>query len=150
MPRVWTGNEDIRSISKDARTVSLKLLSTMAAIRLDEKPDNIENGLVSSLVDGTEAHKRSNNGLPPPWATMAMIVLGFNEFMMLLKNPLYLMVLFVAFLLSKALWVQMDITSSFPESSVSSNISSSDTGMEYSIPPLRQRRTANVEEVESS
>ncbi|TQD95950.1 hypothetical protein C1H46_018437 [Malus baccata] len=127
----------------------------MAAIRLDEKPDNIENGLVSSLVDGTEAHKRSNNELPPPWATMAMIVLGFNEFMMLLKNPLYLMVLFVAFLLSKALWVQMDITSSFPESSnisssVSSNISSSDTGMEYSIPPLRQRRTANVEEVESS
>ncbi|XP_050149190.1 protein ROOT HAIR DEFECTIVE 3 homolog 2-like [Malus sylvestris] len=81
---------------------------------------------------------------------MAMIVLGFNEFMMLLKNPLYLMVLFVAFLLSKALWVQMDITSSFPESSVSSNISSSDTSMEYSIPPLRQRRTANVEEVESS
>ncbi|TQD91252.1 hypothetical protein C1H46_023178 [Malus baccata] len=189
---------------------SLKLLSTTAAIRLDEKPDNIENVLVSSLVDGTvtvsssqnrklgpstdplassswekvsskdtlitpvqckslwrqfkaeteysvtqailahEAHKRSNNWLHPPWAIMAMIVLGFNEFMMLLKNPLYLMVLFVAFLLSKALWVQMDITSSFPESSVSSNISSSDTGMEYSSPPLRQRRTANVEEVESS
>ncbi|XP_050145047.1 protein ROOT HAIR DEFECTIVE 3 homolog 2-like isoform X4 [Malus sylvestris] len=274
MPRVWTGNEDIKSITKDARTASLKLLSTMAAIRLDEKPDNIENVLVSSLVDGTvtvsssqnrklgpstdplasssweevsskdtlitpvqckslwrqfkaeteysvtqaisaqEAHKRSNNWLPPPWAIMAMIVLGFNEFMMLLKNPLYLMVLFVAFLLSKALWVQMDITgqfqhgalsgilsissrflptvmnllrklaeeaqgnqtpeaqrrpvslssqsyrnetpqpnpvtSSFPESSVSSNISSSDTGMEYSSPPLRQRRTANVEEVESS
>ncbi|XP_009341194.2 protein ROOT HAIR DEFECTIVE 3 homolog 2 isoform X2 [Pyrus x bretschneideri] len=274
MPRVWTGNEDIRSITKDARTASLKLLSTMAAIRLDEKPDNIENVLVSSLVDGTvtvsssqnrklgpstdplasssweevsskdtlitpvqckslwrqfkaeteysitqaiaaqEAHKQSNNWLPPPWAIMAMIVLGFNEFMMLLKNPLYLMVLFVAFLLSKALWVQMDITgqfqhgalsgilsissrflptvmnllrklaeeaqgnqtpeaqrrpvslssqsyrnetpqpnpatSSFPESSVSSNISSSDTGMEYSSPPLRQRRTANVEEVESS
>ncbi|CAN6683930.1 unnamed protein product [Malus baccata var. baccata] len=172
MPRVWTGNEDIRSITKDARTVSLKLLLTMAAIRLDEKPDNIENVLVSSLVDRTvtvsssqnrklgpptdplasssweeEAHKRSNNWLPPPWAIMAMIVLGFNEFMMLLKNPLYLMVLFVAFLLSKALWVQMDITGhSFTESSVSSNISSSDTGMEYS----RQRRTANVEEVESS
>ncbi|TQD69438.1 hypothetical protein C1H46_045029 [Malus baccata] len=257
MPRVWTGNEDIRSITKDARTASLKLLLTMAAIRLDEKPDNIENVLVSSLVDRTvtvtvsssweedtlitpvqckslskqfkaeteysitqaisaqEAHKRSNNWLPPPWAIMAMIVLGFNEFMMLLKNPLYLMVLFVAFLLSKALWVQMDIpeqfqhdavtvrntvylikvssnrheyskktrrrsqgnqtpeaqrrpvslssqsyrsetpqpnpvTSSFTESSVSSNISSSDTGMEYSSPPLRQRRTANVEEVESS
>ncbi|CAN6689310.1 unnamed protein product [Malus baccata var. baccata] len=273
MPRVWTGKDDIRSITKDARTASLKLLSTMAAIRLDEKPDNIENVLVSSLVDGTvtvsssqnrklgpstdplasssweevsskdtlispvqcksmwrqfkaeteysitqaisaqEAHKRSNNWLPPPWAIMAMIVLGFNEFMMLLKNPLYFLVLFIVFLLSKALWVQMDIsgqfqhgalsgilsissrflptimnllrklaeeaqgnqtpeaqgppvslasqsyrnetpqpnpvTSSFPESSVSSNISTSDSGMEYSSPPLRQRRTANVEEVES-
>ncbi|XP_050145062.1 protein ROOT HAIR DEFECTIVE 3 homolog 2-like isoform X2 [Malus sylvestris] len=130
MPRVWTGNEDIKSITKDARTASLKLLSTMAAIRLDEKPDNIENVLVSSLVDGTvtvsssqnrklgsstdplasrsweevsskdtlitpvqckslwrqfkaeteysvtqaisaqEAHKQSNNWLPPPWAIM--------------------------------------------------------------------------------
>ncbi|TQD98674.1 hypothetical protein C1H46_015731 [Malus baccata] len=247
-------NETVAKMKQHLKDYSLKLLSTMAAIRLDEKPDNIENVLVSSLVDRTvtvsssqnknrelgpstdplastsweevsskdtlittvqckslwrqfkaeteysvtqailaqEAHKRSNNWLPPPWAIMAMIVLGFNEFMMLLKNPLYLMVLFVAFLLSKALWVQMDITgqfqhgavkeaqgnqtpeaqrrpvsissqsyrnetpqpnpvtSSFPESSVSSNISSSDTGMEYSSPHLRQRRTANVEEVESS
>ncbi|BFG28354.1 hypothetical protein CerSpe_146280 [Prunus speciosa] len=272
MPRVWTGNEDIRSITKDARSASLKLLSVMAAIRLEEKPDNIEKLLFSSLMDGTvtvsssqdrriaastdplasstweevsskdtlitpvqckslwrqfkaeteysvtqaisaqEAHKRSNNWLPPPWAIMAMIVLGFNEFMLLLKNPLYLMVLFVAFLISKALWVQMDIagqfqhgtlsgilsissrflptvmdllrklaeeaqgnpapeaprgavsvasqshrnetplpntiSSSIPESSVSSNISSSDGDVEYSSPPLRQRRPTNVQEVE--
>ncbi|KAL6282852.1 hypothetical protein ACE6H2_013781 [Prunus campanulata] len=237
MPRVWTGNEDIRSITKDACSASLKLLSVMAAIRLEEKPDNIEKLLFSSLMDGTvtvsssqdrriaastdplasstweeEAHKRSNNWLPPPWAIMAMIVLGFNEFMLLLKNPLYLMVLFVAFLISKALWVQMDIagqfqhgtlsgilsissrflptvmdllrklaeeaqgnpapeaprrpvsvasqshrnetplpnttSSSIPESSVSSNISSSDGDVEYSSPPLRQRRPTNVQEVE--
>lgn len=32
---------------------SLKLLSVMAAIRLDEKPDKIENVLFSSLMDGT-------------------------------------------------------------------------------------------------
>ncbi|TQD84490.1 hypothetical protein C1H46_029970 [Malus baccata] len=167
MPRVWTGNEDITSITKDAQTA---------------KPDNIENVLVSSLVDGTvtvsssqnrklgpsidplasssweevsskdtlitpvqckslwrqfkeeteysvtqaisaqEAHKRSNNWLPPPWAILAMIVLGFNEFMMLLKNPLYLMVLFVAFLLSKALWVQMDITGQFQHGAALSGI----------------------------
>ncbi|VVA22668.1 PREDICTED: ROOT HAIR [Prunus dulcis] len=272
MPRVWTGKDDIRSITKDARSASLKLLSVMAAIRLEEKPDNIEKLLFSSLMDGTvtvsssqdgriaastdplasstweevsskdtlitpvqckslwrqfkaeteysvtqaiaaqEAHKRSNNWLPPPWAIMAMIVLGFNEFMLLLKNPLYLMVLFVAFLISKALWVQMDIagefqhgtlsgilsissrflptvmdllrklaeeaqgnpapeaprrpvsvasrshrnetpppntiSSSIPESSVSSNISSSDGDIEYSSPPLRQRRPMNVQEVE--
>ncbi|KAM1031122.1 hypothetical protein ACFX2C_034957 [Malus domestica] len=183
MPRFWTGNEDIRSITKDARTASLKLLLTVAAIRLDEKPDNIENVLVSSLVDRTvtvsssqnrklgpptdplasssweevsskdtlitpvqckslsrqfkaeteyivtqaisaqEAHKRSNNWLPPPWAIMVMIVLGFNEFMMLLKNPLYLMVLFVAFLLSKALWVQMDITGQFQHGALSGILS---------------------------
>ncbi|CAN6683903.1 unnamed protein product [Malus baccata var. baccata] len=159
MPRVWTGNEDIRSFSCLIISFlqSLKLLSTMAAIRLDEKPDNIENVLVSSLVDRTEAHKRSNNWLPPPWAIMAMIVLGFNEFMMLLKNPLYLMVLFVAFLLSKALRVHMDITGQFQHGAVSIKLILS--VIQYlviryrhgnSSLPLRQRRTANVEEVESS
>ncbi|CAN1810163.1 Protein ROOT HAIR DEFECTIVE 3 homolog 2 [Linum perenne] len=53
MPRVWTGKEDIRAITKDARSASLKLLSVMAAVRLDEKPDKIENVLTSSLMDGT-------------------------------------------------------------------------------------------------
>ncbi|KAL6201627.1 hypothetical protein ACLB2K_025340 [Fragaria x ananassa] len=272
MPRVWTGKEDIKTITKDARSASLKILSVRAAIRLDEKPDNIEKVIFSSLMDGTgtalstqdrstraladplatstweevspkdtlitpvqckslwrqfkseteytvtqaisaqEAHKRSNNWLPPPWAIMAMILLGFNEFMMLLRNPLYLLVLFVAYLLSKALWVQMDIagefrhgaisgilsisskflptvmdilrrlaeeaqgrptpeaprqpvslasqsygsetpqpnplTSSVPESSVSSSVSYSDSGMEYSSPNLARRRATNNQEME--
>ncbi|KAI4296630.1 hypothetical protein L6164_036575 [Bauhinia variegata] len=173
LPRVWTGKEDIRAITRDARSASLKLLSDMAAIRLDEKPDHITDVLHSSLIDrpvaGTssqitsrgaspdslasstwgevapedtlitpvqckslwrqfqaeteytvtqaisaqEAYKRSNNWLPPPWAIVAMIVLGFNEFMLLLKNPLYLMVIFVVYLLGKALWVQMDIAGEF-------------------------------------
>ncbi|GAV78733.1 RHD3 domain-containing protein [Cephalotus follicularis] len=173
MPRFWTGKEDIRKITKDARSASLKILSVMAAIRLDEMPDKIEDVLFSSLMDGTvaipssqeriirtatdllasstweevspkntlitpvqckslwrqfkaeteytvtqaiaaqEAHQRNNNRLPPPWAIVAMIVLGFNEFMLLLKNPLYLMVLFIVYLLLKALWVQMDIVGEF-------------------------------------
>ncbi|KAK7332534.1 hypothetical protein VNO80_29287 [Phaseolus coccineus] len=173
LPRVWTGKEDIRAITRDARSASLKLLSDMAAIRLDEKPDRIGSILHSSLIDKTsastssqlvtreasvdtlasstweevspedvlitpmqckalwrqflgeteytvtqaisaqEAFKRSNNWLPPPWAIMALVILGFNEFMMLLKNPLYLMFIFVAYLLGKAIWVQMDIAGEF-------------------------------------
>ncbi|KAL8107577.1 hypothetical protein AgCh_024115 [Apium graveolens] len=172
LPRVWTGKEDIRTITRDARAASLKLLSTMAVIRLDEREDKIEN-VLSSLLDGPvavaspryrdvgtsgdplasstwdkvppeetlitpvqckylwrqfrmeteytitqalsaqEAYKRSNNWLPPLWAIMAIVILGFNEFMLLLRNPLYLLVLFVIFLLSKAIWVQMDITRDF-------------------------------------
>ncbi|KAL0363715.1 UNVERIFIED_CONTAM: protein ROOT HAIR defective [Sesamum calycinum] len=147
MPRVWTGKEDIRAITKEARCESLKLLSTMAAVRLDDRPDAVENVLFSTLMDRTdtissqsrdvgvsgdplasstweevppektlitpvqckalwrqfkaeteytvtqaisaqEAYKRGNNWLPPPWAIMAMIILGFNEFMLLLRNPL--------------------------------------------------------------
>ncbi|KAI8564527.1 hypothetical protein RHMOL_Rhmol03G0188500 [Rhododendron molle] len=274
MPRVWTGKEDIRTITQHARSESLKLLSVMAAIRLDKKPDKIENVLFSSLMDGTvgvpysqgsigdsvdplassswaeipldktlitpvqcktlwrqfksetdysvalaysaqEAYKKSNNWLPPPWAILAMIVLGFNEFMLLLKNPLYPMILFVVFLLAKALWVQMDIpgefrhgylagvlsvtsrflptvmnllrrlaeeaqghpapetprpphslashslrtqtyqpnlsvSSSVPDSSVSTHISSTEGGVEYSSPQLTHRRGVNVEQAEFS
>ncbi|KAK2983810.1 hypothetical protein RJ640_008486 [Escallonia rubra] len=145
MPRVWTGNEDIRAITKAARTSSLKLLSVMAAIRLDDDADNIEKTLALALVDTQtgaatnkstasldrlasstweevpasktlitpEASRRNNNWLPPPWAIVALIVLGFNEFMALLRNPLYLLVMFVAYLLSKALWVQLDVPGEF-------------------------------------
>ncbi|KAL5731582.1 hypothetical protein ACHQM5_004294 [Ranunculus cassubicifolius] len=183
MPRVWTGNEDIRKITKDARAACLKHLAILAAIRLEEKPDKIENILFSSLVDGTvstevsqerslgttpdplasntweeipandvlitpvqckslwrqfkteteytvsqaisaqEAYKRSNNWLPPPWAILAMIVLGFNEFMLVLKNPLYLLAIFVTYLLSKAIWAQLDISGQFQNGTLAGLIS---------------------------
>ncbi|OIW11845.1 hypothetical protein TanjilG_31595 [Lupinus angustifolius] len=134
MPRVWTGKEDIRAITKTARSASLKLLSVMAAIRLDDDADSIEKTLVVALVDSSnnaanrgitlvdplasssweqEANKRNNNWLPPPWAIAALVILGFNEFMTLLRNPLYLGVIFVGYLLVKALWMQLDISGEF-------------------------------------
>ncbi|KAK4427337.1 protein ROOT HAIR defective [Sesamum alatum] len=169
MPRVWTGKEDIRAITKTARSASLKLLSVMAAIRLDDHTDNIESTLslallesqaaastnrsisadplassswdevpssktlltpvqckslwrqfkieteysVTQAISAQEASKRNNNWLPPPWAIVALIILGFNEFMTLLRNPLYLGFIFVGYLLVKALWVQLDISAEF-------------------------------------
>ncbi|KAL4625706.1 protein ROOT HAIR DEFECTIVE 3-like [Castanea sativa] len=171
MPRVWTGKEDIRAITKIARSASLKLLAVMAVTRLDDDHiDNIEGTLSVALVESVngavkdrsitsfdplasstweevspkktlispvqckslwrqfkseteytvsqaiaaqEANKRNNNWLPPPWAIAAMVILGFNEFMTLLRNPLYLGVIFVGFLLFKALWVQLDISGEF-------------------------------------
>ncbi|PPR92756.1 hypothetical protein GOBAR_AA27912 [Gossypium barbadense] len=163
MPRVWTGKEDVRSISKTAHSAALKLLSVMAAIRLDDNVDNIENTLCSALLDTKgiasvakwgsttsdplasstwdkvppnkilitpvqckilwrqyraeteycEANKRSNNWLPPPWAIVALIILGFNEFLTLLRNPLYVGIIFIGYLMLKALWVQLDISGEF-------------------------------------
>ncbi|KAG9151012.1 hypothetical protein Leryth_003136, partial [Lithospermum erythrorhizon] len=146
MPRVWTGKEDIQAITKTARSSSLKFLSVVAAIRLDDDPDNIEKTLTLALVENRsagaanksttsadplassawdevpagktlitpvqckslwrqfkaeteytltqaiaaqEASMRNNNWLPPPWAIAALVILGFNEFMTLLRNPLY-------------------------------------------------------------
>ncbi|KAI4381038.1 hypothetical protein MLD38_007156 [Melastoma candidum] len=50
MPRVWAGKEDIRAITITARSASLKILSVMAAVRLDDKPDNIEKTLTVALL----------------------------------------------------------------------------------------------------
>ncbi|XP_029128751.1 protein ROOT HAIR DEFECTIVE 3 [Cajanus cajan] len=172
MPRIWTGKEDIRGITKSARSACLKLLSVMAVIRLVDADDtyDIENTLTVALADSSsssvntksitavdplasstweqvpssktlitpvqckslwrqfkmeteysvsqaisaqEANNRNSNWLPPPWAIAALLILGFNEFMTLLRNPLYLMVIFVGYLLIKALWTQLDISGEF-------------------------------------
>ncbi|PNX94324.1 protein root hair defective 3 [Trifolium pratense] len=56
-PRVWTKKADIKAIERDALSASLKLLSDMAAIRLDEKSDNIERVLGLLLENKTRAAK---------------------------------------------------------------------------------------------
>jgi len=173
MPRLWNGKVDIRAITKDARSASLKLLAVMAALRLDEQPDNIEATLSSALTDGIgttgsllegsssssvnplasntwegvspsdvlitpvqckslwrqfkseteftvgqalaaqEANRRSESWIPPPWVFVALVVLGFNEFMALIRNPIYIGLIFVLYLLGKALFVQLDIPGEF-------------------------------------
>ncbi|KAI5079493.1 hypothetical protein GOP47_0004972 [Adiantum capillus-veneris] len=180
MPRVWTGKEDMKAIIWDARMSAVRLLSTLSALRLEEKKksDHIEAALTSLLHDGSEpgsqigsvtergltatggqsalasstwegiaasdtlitpvqcrglwrqfnreveytitqaiiaqeASRHRASWLPPPWAIVAMLCLGFNEFMMLLRNPLYLVITFVLFLLGRAVWVQLDIEREF-------------------------------------
>ncbi|KAL6622592.1 hypothetical protein ACP70R_032471 [Stipagrostis hirtigluma subsp. patula] len=68
---------------------------------------------ISQAVSTQQAHRRGNSRLPPPWAMVAIAVLGFNEIMTLLRNPIYLFLLFVGYLLAKALAVQLDINREF-------------------------------------
>ncbi|PWZ05606.1 Protein ROOT HAIR DEFECTIVE 3 [Zea mays] len=49
---------------------------------------------VAQAITAQEANKRNNNWLPPSWALIAMSILGFNEFMTLLRNPLYVFAIF--------------------------------------------------------
>ncbi|XLR54310.1 hypothetical protein S83_004982, partial [Arachis hypogaea] len=55
------------------------------------------------------ANKSGNNWLPLPCVIVALLILGFNEFMTLLKNPLYLILIFIGYLVTKSLWVQHDV-----------------------------------------
>jgi hypothetical protein len=189
MPRIWGEEHDVRAITRDARSSSLKLLAVLAVVRLDEdiqKNDKVEFSLMALVGDAPEhasqrtpprttsagnnttvvaekstglhalavstwpgvpsnntlitpaqcksiwrqfqaeteyaisqalaaqaATKRGKSWLPPPWAMCAMVVLGFNEFVTLLRNPLYIAILFVLYLVGKAVWVQLDITGEF-------------------------------------
>ncbi|CAK7336933.1 unnamed protein product [Dovyalis caffra] len=51
----WTTEKGVDEIERNALSGSLKFLSIMAAMRLDDMPDQIENVLFSSLMDGTIA-----------------------------------------------------------------------------------------------
>ncbi|KAJ0761552.1 hypothetical protein HanOQP8_Chr04g0151161 [Helianthus annuus] len=79
---------------------------------------------VTQAITAQKANKQNSSWLPPPWAILALFVLGFDEFMTLLRNPLYVLFLFVGFLLMKALWVQLGIGSDFQNGMVSVNKSS--------------------------
>ncbi|KAL5206171.1 hypothetical protein ABZP36_034380 [Zizania latifolia] len=68
---------------------------------------------ITQAVSTQQAHKRGNGRLPPPWAMVAIAVLGFNEIMVLLRNPIYMFLLFVGYLMVKALAVQLDINREF-------------------------------------
>ena len=47
--------------------------------------------------------------MPPLWAIGAMLVLGFNEFMALLYNPLILLMLIALLLFAKTVYAELDI-----------------------------------------
>uniref|UniRef100_A0A0A9DGS3 Sey1/RHD3-like three-helix bundle domain-containing protein n=1 Tax=Arundo donax TaxID=35708 RepID=A0A0A9DGS3_ARUDO len=197
MPRTWMGSEDIRAITREARIAALRLLSVMAAIRLDDKPDKIDRALITALLDGgplsqkrsveftydplasstweevspkdtlitplqcksiwrqfkaeteyavaqaismQEAHRRSKNWLPPAWTILLLSILGFNEFMFLLRNPLYILGLFVAFILSYAVWLQYDITAYFRHGMLSALL----TVLSRLLPTIMDMATAIV------
>uniref|UniRef100_M8C5I1 Protein ROOT HAIR DEFECTIVE 3 homolog n=1 Tax=Aegilops tauschii TaxID=37682 RepID=M8C5I1_AEGTA len=116
MPRVWTGKEDIKAITKTARSAvpeERTLISPVQCKSLWRQFKAETEYTVTQAIAAQEANKRNNNWLPPPWALAAMAVLGFNEFMTLLRNPFYLAVMFVVFLVGKAMWVQLDIANEF-------------------------------------
>lgn len=189
IPRIWGEEHDVRAITRDARSSSLRLLAVLAVVRLDEdtqKNDKVESSLMALVGEALEhalqrtiprtisagnntlvveekstglhalavstwpgvpsnntlitpvqcksiwrqfqaeteyaisqalaaqaAANRGKSWVPPPWAMCAMVVLGFNEFLALLRNPLYIAILFVLFLVGKAVWMQLDITGEF-------------------------------------
>ncbi|XP_068335752.1 protein ROOT HAIR DEFECTIVE 3-like isoform X2 [Pyrus communis] len=63
VPRVWNGGEDVRAITKTARSAALEVLSVLAVSRLDGDDDgkNVLNTLSSALLGSTNVTARDGN-----------------------------------------------------------------------------------------
>ena len=66
---------------------------------------------VQQAVATQEANKLAQNKLPPFWAIATMIVLGFNEFVAVLRNPLLLALLVVLFMFGRTVYNELDVES---------------------------------------
>ena len=51
-----------------------------------------------------EANRAASNRWPPFWAILAMLVLGWNEFLAVLYNPLWLLAAVLIFLFGKTVY----------------------------------------------
>lgn len=65
------------------------------------------NVLQASLTQ--QANKLASRRAPPLWAIVAMILLGFNEGVSLVYNPLLLLFIAVGLLFIRTLYVELDV-----------------------------------------
>ncbi|QDZ19256.1 root hair defective 3 GTP-binding protein Rhd3 [Chloropicon primus] len=66
---------------------------------------------ISQAVTAHEAAKQASNRGPPLWTIIAMVLLGWNEIMSVLYNPLLLIFLVLLFVFGRAVWLRIDIGS---------------------------------------
>ena len=65
--------------------------------------------VVSQAVTAHEAAKRESARGPPLWTILAMAVLGWNELVSLLRNPVLLVLLVVLFVFVRAVYTRIDL-----------------------------------------
>ncbi|KAG1467723.1 hypothetical protein G6F56_004249 [Rhizopus delemar] len=121
LPRVWKPQDDIDTYFKSAKEDALKLVKLFSRIDLKQEEEfkvestddfDFEQSLIvlseAKQIDISNRFKRESDAFYleakrsivsttakiPTWAIAAMVFLGWNEFMTVLRNPLY-MILFV-------------------------------------------------------
>ena len=64
---------------------------------------------ISQAVTAHEASKQASNRGPPLWTILAMLVLGWNELVSLLYNPVLLILVILLFIFARAIYTRIDI-----------------------------------------
>ncbi|KAG2210994.1 hypothetical protein INT47_000154 [Mucor saturninus] len=117
IPRVWSPQDDIDSHFKKARDETLALIKIFSKVNLSQDPEfsvesnddfDFQQSLIilseAKQIDITNRFKRESDAFYleakrsivsttdkiPPWVIVMMIVLGWNEFMAILRSPTYI------------------------------------------------------------
>ena len=64
---------------------------------------------VQQAVATQEANKLARNRMPPVWAIVAMFVLGFNELVSVLRNPLWLITILILLAFARSVYDELDV-----------------------------------------
>lgn len=64
---------------------------------------------VQQAVATQEANRLARNRTPPVWAIIAMFVLGFNEIISVLRNPLWLLTVLIMLAFAKTVYEELDV-----------------------------------------
>ncbi|ORX55242.1 root hair defective 3 GTP-binding protein [Piromyces finnis] len=116
LPRIWNNNDDIDSFFKKAKDEALALISLFTFIDISEQKIRKITGIEElqkedlTIIDADRSKKILNKFLRdielqyidakrsvvrttskvPPWFIILTMALGYNEFLSILKNPIYL------------------------------------------------------------
>lgn len=86
------------------------VLLTPAQVRTIWRQFTSDSALsVQQAVATQQANKLAQNRMPPVWAIVAMVLLGFNEFIAVLKNPLYLVLVIFVVAFAKTVYQELDV-----------------------------------------
>mmetsp|Transcript_6786 Transcript_6786/g.15020 ORF Transcript_6786/g.15020 Transcript_6786/m.15020 type:complete len:180 (-) Transcript_6786:376-915(-) len=80
------------------------------------------NAQVQQALTTQQANKAQSQ-LPPLWALGAMVILGWNELMALVWNPLYLLLGMVLVLFARTLYFELDVDAEMAKGSLPGAIS---------------------------
>jgi len=131
LPRIWNGNDDIDSFFKKAKDEALALISLFTFIDISEQKIRKITGIEElqkedlTIIDGERSKKILNKFLRdielqyidakrsvvrttskvPPWFIILTMVLGYNEFVSIIKNPIYLIGIVLIGVIIYALYV---------------------------------------------
>ncbi|GAX72911.1 hypothetical protein CEUSTIGMA_g366.t1 [Chlamydomonas eustigma] len=108
----WPGVEDDRVLLQphDVRTSWREFLSN-------------SNVSVQQALSAQQANKLASNRAPPLWAIVAILLLGWNEFISLLCSPLYLLLGLLIFLFGRTLYFELDVDGEMQKGSLPGVIS---------------------------